>query len=138
MDFSFSSVAKNVVLPLGINATAGSFAGTLLFGGKYRNITTVSGAISGLLQSVATNSRAEIFKKLDGKLSGIANTVAVALVYLAIYAVHIPVLAGTARFVFGTNLSWSKAIVLTTVGGGLAMLEYLSVQSLIDNGSKAF
>ncbi len=133
MDFSFPSVSKNFILPLGINATAGSLVGIMLYGGKYAKIATVSGAISGLLQAKANGSRPEKFKKLDDMFSNKFARVAARSFYLLfIYAVHVPVLMGTSKFIFKTDLSIGKALVLTTLGGGVAMIEYLAAQSIVD------
>jgi hypothetical protein len=132
---SFKSfAAKYIVLPVGLNATAGAFAGVLLGGPAL--ITTTSGAISGALQSIATKPRNWVLEKLDSKLEGTAKAIAIGTTMFAVYAIHIPVLLLTSQVLFLQSMALGSAVKLTALGGGIGMLEYLAAQQMVDDAKK--
>ncbi len=124
-------VEKNF-LALSINATAGALTGVVL--GINPLITTASGAISGALQAGATIPRNFVLNKLDSKLSGVAKVTALAAAAIAIYSVHVPVLVGTAKFLFDTQIGWKLALGATVLGGGLGLLEIRAAEHLGKEG----
>ena len=96
---------------------AGACAGALL---KAPALTTMaSGAISGAVQSLATVPRNWVIQKIkNSELDGAARITTLALAFIVIYAVHVPILVETSVLLFSQPMEWGTALGLTVVVEG--------------------
>lgn len=129
---AFTFISKHIVLPVGLNATAGAMAGAIL---KCSTLTTLAtGALSGVLQSALFVPRDYIWDKIDENFSGAAKTTLIALTAISMYAMQLPILM-VAGNLAKNPFTWGQALSLTIISGGFTALEYASIQHLIDQST---